>query len=199
MLRIIEEQFKQPKGLIGKIISKLMQNNNTTSYNRMINYMEIKSQENIFEIGYGPGLLIDRILRRVDCKISGIDFSELMYKEASKRNREHICSGKADLNYGNFLQYEMGLDNYDAIFCMNVVYFWNKLEIPFIKIKNSLKKNGRFCLYMDHPKELSKQGFSKTDIFNKYSIEQIVNQLHLNGFREIEYQYEKGYYVKCKK
>ncbi len=199
MLRIVEKQLRQPTGLMGRIISSLLRKVNSPVYDRLINKLDIKEKENIFEIGYGPGLGINKILAKYDCYISGIDFSELMYKETSKRNKKQIDSGKVQLYYGDFLKYEMKPDLYDKIICLNVIYFWDNLEIPFSKIRNGLKEHGIFYFYMDHPDDLSKHGFTSKDIFNIYTIDQVIDKLNLAGFSEISYQYENGYYLKCKK
>jgi len=198
MLRILEKQFKKPKGFFGRIISMLMRKENNFIYDKIIEELDIKEKENIFEIGYGHGIGIAKILSKNDCYISGIDFSELMNKEASKRNEKYICNGKATLYFGDFLKYDLNKSAYDKIICINVIYFWDILEIPFTKIRDGLKENGLFYLYMDHPNDLSKYGFNK-NIFNMYTIDQVVDKLSLSGFNEINYQFEKGYYIKCKK
>jgi len=88
---------------------------------------------------------------------------------------------------------------YDKIICLNVIYFWDNLEIPFSKIRNGLKENGIFYFYMDHPDDLSKHGFTSKDIFNIYTIDQVIDKLNISGFSKISYQYENGYYLKCNK
>lgn len=198
MLRVVEKQFRQPKGIIGKFISRLMRKENSIVYDRLIDILDIKDQENIFEIGYGHGLGIEKILARNDCNISGIDFSELMKDEASKRNKYNIEKGKVKLFYGDFLTYDIKPNLYDKVICLNVIYFWNNLEAPFTKIRYALKEHGEFCLYMDHPDDLTKQGFRQKDIFNKYEIDQVIEKLKLSGFNKIDYQNIGGYYIKSK-
>ncbi|MDA3953793.1 MAG: methyltransferase domain-containing protein [Bacteroidales bacterium] len=200
MLRAIEKQFRHPAGFLGRIISKLMQRGNGNQYDKIIKKMDIKDNENLFEIGYGHGLGIEKILSERDCLISGIDFSVLMNKEASKRNTKHISNGKVKLYHGNFLEYELNPNVYDKIFCLNVIYFWDKLEIPFSKIRTGLKEKGLFCFYMDHPDDLTRQGFMKEDLFTKYTIDQVLEKLKLSEFNEIGYEFDnKGYYVTCRK
>lgn len=105
MLRIIEKQFRQPSGLLGKIVSIIMQKGYSKAYTRVIDSLEIKEKENIFEIGYGHGLGIKKILSNTNCFVSGIDYSKLMNKLASKRNKKNINNGKVKLYYGDFLIY----------------------------------------------------------------------------------------------
>ena len=199
MLKTIGNQFKKPTGVLGKIVSSFMKKGNSFAYEELLNILEIKDHDNVFEIGYGPGLGIEKILSKYKCSISGIDFSELMYKEASRRNKKHIELNNAKLHFGDFLAFELDESGFDKIFCINVIYFWDNLEKPFLAIRNGLKSKGIFCFYMAHTDQLKRLKFTKDDIFNKYSIEEVVEQLKLAGFSKINHQYNKGYFVKCEK
>jgi len=199
MLKFIGNQFKKPTGFWGKIISFMMKKGNRYAYEKIIKCLEIKQNEKILEIGYGHGIGIDKISSDFDCFITGIDFSELMYTEAQKRNKKHIGNRKVELYFGDFLNSQLELKNYDKVFCINVVYFWDNLENPFLKIKTGLKEGGTFCMYMAHRDDLKKLKFTIDEIFNKYTIEQVVSTLESLGFKDINYTYDKGYLVKCKK
>jgi cyclopropane fatty-acyl-phospholipid synthase-like methyltransferase len=196
MLRLIGSQFRKPSGLLGRIISKIMIKGNVSEYDKIIPELEIQKNDRILEIGYGHGLGVDRIASTYDCFVSGIDFSELMFRMAKKRNRKHIENKKVELFHGDFLCSAIIPNQYDKIFCLNVIYFWDKLDKPFSRIKTMLKEDGLFCLFMAHSEYLKKMKFTKDDIFNKYSIDQVVDELKSAGFREITYQFNKGYIVK---
>jgi SAM-dependent methyltransferase len=177
-----------------------MINGNSPEYDRIIPVLDIRYGDRIFEIGYGPGLGVDRISSNYDCFIAGIDFSELMFKEASKRNKKHIKNNKAELNFGDFLTTEIIPNQYDKVFCLNVIYFWDRLDKPFSKIITLLKVGGILCIFMVHRDYLSKFKFTKDGIFNKYTIDNVVDQLGKAGFEDISYHLENdGYIIKCRK
>ena len=134
-MRTIGEQLKKPKGIVGRFyISKLMKKSNQIVYDAMLEQLELNQNDKIFEIGYGNGLGVNMIATNFDCLIEGVDFSKLMYNEARKRNKEHIENKKVKLYYGDFLKYNLPENCYDKIYCLNVVYFWDDLKIPFSKI-----------------------------------------------------------------
>jgi cyclopropane fatty-acyl-phospholipid synthase-like methyltransferase len=195
----IANQFKKPTGFFGKIISKLMKKGNSYVYDKLIPALEINPKDHILEIGYGPGIGVDRILQHYDCFVSGIDFSELMFKEASVRNRNHIENKKAELTYGDFLSSNLNPHQYDKIFCINVIYFWDTLDEPFRKVKSELKEGGIFCLYMAHRDDLNRLKFTSDDVFNKYTIDQVIQCLQSSGFKDISYEVDRGYIIKCRK
>jgi cyclopropane fatty-acyl-phospholipid synthase-like methyltransferase len=199
MIRLIGNQFKKPTGLFGKVISRKMIKGNKPEYDIIIPELDIKPNDRLLEIGYGPGLGVNRIASDYDCFISGIDFSYLMYKEATKRNKKHIEKKKVELHYGDFLKSELTANEYDKVFCLNVIYFWDKLDIPFTKINKTLKEGGLFCMFMVDINFLNKFKFTKDDIFNKYTIEQVINELKSAGFNDINYKFDIGYIIKCRK
>jgi SAM-dependent methyltransferase len=200
MLRYIGSQFKKPSGLLGRIISLVMIKGNSPEYDRIIPELDIRQNDRILEIGYGHGLGVDRISTMYECYITGIDFSELMYKQATRRNWKHIRNKKVELYYGDFLNWEITHNQYNKVFCLNVVYFWDQLDEPFSRIKMVLKDEGLLCMFMAHRDFLNKVKFAKDGIFNKYAIDEVVDKLNLAGFKEITFNLENnGYIIKCKK
>jgi len=195
MFKNLGKQLRKPSGFYGKLVSLLLQFRNRQFYLKIIPELEIKNGDKIFEIGYGPGLGIKMIAEKTkECVIHGIDFSELMYQQAIKRNRKLINQGIVKLTYGDFLTSTTHPEKYNKIFCVNVIYFWSDLYLVFMKIYAMLEKGGTFCIYMAHEKDL---GNDFTDEFNKYSIEKVVSELKLAGFKEITYSLVPGYYIKA--
>ena len=193
--RMISAHFKKPSGLIGRFTSRLMVKGNKSNYDVLLRDMNIQPGDKILEIGYGPGIGINRIAAKcTSCEICGIDFSKLMYHKATAMNKAFIDSGHVRLLYGEFVNTAINITGLDKIFCINVVYFWNDLQPPFKKIKSLLKQDGKFYFYMAHPDFLRKLN-PADDIFNKYSIEQVTAALSSAGFTNIKHYFNKGYYI----
>lgn len=200
MLRSLGLQLRKPSGFFGKIVSAMMIKWNRNCYERLIGDLKIEPNDKLLEIGYGPGIGINLILNSYDsCSIFGIDYAELMYQKATKRNKQFVNSNRAKLMFGDFLETEIDIRDFDKVFCLNVVYFWDNLQKPFGKVNSLLKDNGLFCIYMDSKEDLSKVTFATDDIFNKYTIEQVQDALRLVGFKEVDYFFDNGYFVKAKK
>jgi len=176
-----------------------MTKGNIPVYNKMIPEMEIKKGEKLFEIGYGHGFGIGSILSQYDCFISGIDFSELMYKMATERNKKYIENKKAVLYFGDLNTADNIPDTYDKIFCLNVIYFWDDLLKPFSKIYSLLNEGGSFYIYMAHKDFLKKAKIVREEVFNMYDIEQVVEKLKLTGFKDVEFKFDNGYIIKSRK
>jgi cyclopropane fatty-acyl-phospholipid synthase-like methyltransferase len=196
---LIARQFKKPTGLFGNISSNIMIKGNRNKYDTLIKDMDLQSNDQLLEIGYGPGIGIHMITQLCEsCSIHGVDFSKLMYKKASNYNKSNIEKGKVQLQYGDYLNISMGQNKYDKIFCLNVIYFWNELYQPFEKTISLLKTDASFYIYMADADMLIKKR-APDAVFNKYSIEQVVESLKSAGFSKIEHYFKSGYYIKARK
>lgn len=200
MLRkFIASQFKKPSILFGRFASNIMIKNNQKNYDRLIKELDTHPHEKLLEIGYGPGVGIEMVAKACSsCIVHGIDFSQLMYKQASEYNKSFINSGIVQLQYGDFLKTPVISNNYDKIFCLNVIYFWNELRSPFEKVFSLLKEGGAFHIYMANKDVLIKMK-APDSVFNKYSIEQVTEALKSVGLKNVEYFSEKGIYIKARK
>lgn len=196
----IAMQFRKPTGFFGAIVARIMAKGNRPVYETLLKYMNVETGDKLFEIGYGPGVGIGLIMERYNpCAIYGIDFSELMYADAAARNKKYIGTGKVKLAFGDFITTEVAEKEFDKIYFTNVVYFWNSLKEPFEKLNSLLKKGGTVFFYMAGEEYLKNKKMTGTEIFNKYSIEAITEALKLAGFNDVQYFFEKGYYIKAVK
>jgi SAM-dependent methyltransferase len=121
-----------------------------------------------------------------------------MYKEATERNGQLIEQGRVQLAFGDFIQVKTQAEDYDKIFCINVVYFWKDLVVPFRKIHSLLKAGGVFCFYMAHPDFIRKLN-PADDMFSKHTIDQATAALGEAGFVQVGFPFNKGYYVSATK
>jgi cyclopropane fatty-acyl-phospholipid synthase-like methyltransferase len=189
--KIIAKQFRKPFGLLGFMASKLMDKGNLQTINWIFSLLDPKENENILEIGYGSGILLNKLANlNINLKLSGIDFSKLMYKRAIKTNKEFIQNKVLKLSHGDILNYNEDV-LFDKIVAINVIYFWDDINKYITKINSILNKSGKIYLYMTDPKELVKIKFTTTNIFNKYTIDYVINELNKFNFTKVSYEIGK--------
>ena len=191
MKNALARQFRKPEGVIGSIISRLMAVGNRGAYKRVMQIMNLRGDESIFEIGYGPGDGIRMILSSTDCRYRGIDFSPLMHSRAAKRNRAYVECGRASFECGDFLDFKPGKAKYDRVFFINVIYFWKDIRKPFRKISDMLSKGGLICFYMADGADLEKSGITATDVFCKHPVAAVKKELMAAGFGKVKVISEK--------
>jgi ubiquinone/menaquinone biosynthesis C-methylase UbiE len=198
MFKMRGKQLSKPSGLFGRIVARSMEKGNRNFYKKTIPMLNIQSGDKVFEIGYGTGYVINYLANNSKgCTFCGIDYSELMYKQATKRNKEFIDSGIMKLGYGDILTANLGSEKYNKVFCINVIYFWDDLSKAFNKVYTMLEEQGVYYLFMAHKEFL--EGLNFTENFNKYSIEKVESELKKAGFKNVEYKLDGGYIIKAVK
>lgn len=196
MFKALGRQLRRPSGFLGEIVAKMMDRRNKEFYEKIIFELDVKKDDKLFEIGYGPGLGIKLITsKNIDCTINGLDYSELMLRKATQRNQKFVDSGVVRLKYGDFLVMDFDNERYDKIYCVNVIYFWSDLSKAFSKIYAMLNSGGRYCIFMSHEKEFEKAKFAED--FCKYSIDEVESELKRIGFTSVEYVFDNGYFIKA--
>jgi cyclopropane fatty-acyl-phospholipid synthase-like methyltransferase len=188
-------QLKKPRGPFGILASKLMIRNNQKNYETMLKNLDLQPHDKVFEIGYGPGAGIKMVAESCPtCTVDGIDFSALMYKTASKYNKEYIDNRRVSLSHGDFLQVPLSQNKYDKVFCLNVIYFWNELSTPFKRVFSLLDDRGSFHIYMAGKSFLTKRKFPDS-VFNKYSIDEVTDMMKSVGFKSVLHIKNNGHFV----
>lgn len=194
MANLLGSQLRKPTGIFGRLVAKMMERRNKAYYAHIIRELAVSPGDRIFEIGYGPGLGVYQIASSGDCIVHGIDFSSLMHKEASRRNRKFISKGQVALHYGDLLTATPAQTPYDKVFCVNVVYFWSDLSKAFGCVHAMLAPGGSFLIFMAGSAYLNSLPF--TADFCKYSIETVVDNLKSAGFDQVSFTENDGYYIR---
>lgn len=198
LIKKASSQFKKPSGLLGKLVIPYMQKRNEPVYQKFISLIDLKYDSKALEIGYGTGLTIKGLFEKYpDCQIHGIDFSWQMYNKAIENNSELIKQGKVHLEFGDFSTYNFNNNELDLIYAINVIYFWDDLAPVFQKMNSLLKTGGRVILYMSDRDEIAKYKFSHDDVFNRYSLEYVMDEFKKAGFSSVNYILNAGFMRKA--
>jgi ubiquinone/menaquinone biosynthesis C-methylase UbiE len=65
----------------------------------VLSLLELQAEDRVLEVGFGPGTAIEHVARLATRGfVAGIDPSEVMLRQASGRNRNHIRQGRVNSN-----------------------------------------------------------------------------------------------------
>ena len=97
-------QFGNPNGFLGRVAGFIMRfrSSNRERNRRTLTLLGIQPEDEVLEIGFGPGLAIElpsQLAHRG--KVVGIDHSELMLRQAGRRNAKAIATGRVELSLGS--------------------------------------------------------------------------------------------------
>ena len=101
----------------------------------------------VLEIGFGPGVAIGQLVRAGAGHVYGMDHSEVMVREASRRNAAAIRAGRVTLVLASVEQIPPALDGpFDAIIAVNSLGFWPAPAERLAELRQRLAPGGRIAI-----------------------------------------------------
>ncbi len=176
-------QFKRPSGFLGEVAGTIMANRQSNRIRNAwtVNLLDIQPDDKVLEIGFGPGLSIEQVCQKLNKgRVVGIDHSEIMHKQASRRNASFVRSGKARLINGSIEELKLLKETFHKIFSVNVWMFWDKPVEYFMHLKSILKVDGTIAITFQ-PRKPRSTNQDAIDAGNKISA-----QLLEAGFKDIK-------------
>ena len=184
----IATQFGKPTGLLGNLAGFIMasRSSNVERCNWAVSLLNLQPTDRVLEIGFGPGISILKMSEIVEeGVIWGIDHSDIMLKQASKRNKEAISSERVKLllnSVSNLPSFEEPLDK---ILDINTFQFW---ENPIEDLKNLREhlRSGGIISLVQQPR---KPGAKEEDTIK--AGEKFAEYLKSAGFKKIKIEQKK--------
>jgi len=138
-------QFRRPSGMLGHLAGFIMAHrpSNIERNRWTLDLVELKEADRVLEIGYGPGIALEQAAETLtQGLIVGIDHSETMLAQASKRNARSIRQGRMRLLSGSINDLPAFEQPFDKIYSANVVQFWDDPATEFRKLAQLLASGG---------------------------------------------------------
>jgi cyclopropane fatty-acyl-phospholipid synthase-like methyltransferase len=177
MMETMAKQFEKPKGLLGKLAGMIMYFENRKINKWSIQKLQLRKQDNILEIGYGPGFGIKTMMDNYpSITVDGIDLSAEMHEEAAKRNQEWIKAGRLTLSVGDVVNYNPA-KQFSKILSVNNYPLWNESTKSLKHLYVLMEKGGRIVLTVQPREE------GATDQTAKQLGERIKRDLVNAGFK----------------
>jgi len=143
--RFLRAQFGHPAGVWGSIAGRVMAA--TPSNNDRIRWtlglLDIKPADRILEIGFGPGIAIALASELAPHGfVAGIDHSDVMVRQAARRNAAAVLAGRVALLQGAAGNLPSFDKPFDKIFTINSLHFWSDPIACLRQLRGSLKPGG---------------------------------------------------------
>lgn len=132
--------------------------------------------DSILEIGCGHGVLLSLLADRLTSgTVTAIDRSEKMVAAATKRNHQHIASGKAVIAQTDLASAGFKDRLFDKIVAVNVNVFWMTPAQELAAVRRLLEAAGMFYLFFDPPSAEQAEPIA----------DKLARNLEGNGFRVV--------------
>lgn len=141
----IVRQFGYPRGWRGRLVGRIMA---TRPSNRQrsvwaVEQLDLQPGDRVLEIGFGPGLAIEAMVAIVtDGLVCGLDRSEVMLGQASRRNRRAIEAGRVDLRHGSVEALPDFGAPFDKMLAINNLAFWPEPATRLKELHDRLRPGG---------------------------------------------------------
>ncbi|WP_201456135.1 class I SAM-dependent methyltransferase [Bradyrhizobium macuxiense] len=113
----------------------------------MIDLLEVKPNDSVLEVGFGPGAVIERLSGLISAgSVAGIDPSAEMVAQARSRNATAIRTGRVDLRLGSVERLPFADDSFDKALAINSMQVWPDAIAGLREMRRVLKPDGRIAL-----------------------------------------------------
>jgi len=145
----IVQQFGKPSGLLGVLVGLIMRvrPSNRLRSVRTLELLNIRPEDRVLEVGFGPGLAVARAAERATGgKVVGIDHSPLMLRQARRRNAKAIRAGRVELLLESADALPRFEERFDKILAVNVYMFWDDPACVLTSLRSLMKPGGVIAL-----------------------------------------------------
>jgi ubiquinone/menaquinone biosynthesis C-methylase UbiE len=142
-------QFGHPRGIAGWMAGWVMahRRSNRQRNRWAVSLLDVQPTDRVLEIGFGPGVAIAELARRATRgKVYGIDRSEVMVRQAGRRNAAAIRAHRVQLIHASVDQLPTFDEPLDAILAVNTVGFWPDPAERLRHLRRLLRPGGRIAL-----------------------------------------------------
>src|SRR5438105_12614919 len=187
-MRPLFQQFARPSGWLGRIAGSLMAKG-TDDDRWLVDLLEVQPDDRVLEVGFGPGVAIELIAARATRGlVAGVDSSDVMVRQATKRNWQAVQDGPVQLRQGSVSELPLPDASFTKVLALHSIYFWPSVEAGLRELYRVLSTGGRLAIgvRMYQPKSglINPSRYGLTDD----QIQDIRSTLEHIGFRAVETQ-----------
>ena len=142
-------QGHRPHGVAGSVSGWVFAHrpSNRQRNRWVVSLLGLGPAEKVLEIGYGPGVAVQALVRSGAGHVYGVDHSAVMLRQASRRNAAAIRAGRVTLVQAPVEQLPAGLDGpFDAILAVNCLGFWPAPADQLTDLRRRLAPRGRIAI-----------------------------------------------------
>lgn len=132
------------------------------------------ASDRVLEIGCGHGVAASLVCERLESgRLVGVDRSQKMVDQATRRNAEHVRSGRAAFVAASFEDADLGEGGFDKVFAVHVAAVWRPSGLEVVR--RLLAPGGALALFNQAP------GWSGTEAARQFG-ECLAGTLREHGF-----------------
>ena len=149
IVRRVRAQFGRPTGVTGRVVGWIMASRASNRRRNIwtVSLLDVQRHDRVLEIGFGPGIAVREISRfAVEGYICGLDHSEEMLRQATRRNAAAIRTGRVDLRLGSVDCLPVFAEPFDKVLAVNAIMFWDRTIDRLEELRRAMRPGGRIAI-----------------------------------------------------
>jgi len=201
MLKNFILNAREPKGMGGSIMLRVMSVGHARLAKWGLNYLTIKPNDCILDVGCGGGDNIKRLLQITTGNVYGLDYSALCVEKSKTCNEKAIAGKRCEIKEGSVSEIPYDRNMFDIVTAFETVYFWLDSKDSLKEILRVMKSGGTFFICNEMLREEGKEPSFKSVVnmlgAKIYSIDDYRNILSTAGFVDIKANLSKNGKMIC--
>jgi SAM-dependent methyltransferase len=181
-MRAMVAQFHRPHGLGGRAAGWVMAHRGSNRKRNVwaAGLLDVQPDDRALELGFGPGIAIEAMARRATRGVVvGVDHSEVMVRQATRRNAAAVHAGRVGLRLGNAEHLPDFDAPFDKILAVNSLMFWDDPVARLKELRELLYPGGRIAI------ALQPRGPGSTDETAARAGQEIAGHFTTVGFTDV--------------
>jgi ubiquinone/menaquinone biosynthesis C-methylase UbiE len=178
-MKSVRAQFGNPTGAIGALVGVLMALKNGERSAWVLSQLGLEAHDRVLEIGFGPGVDIARASRR-SAFVAGADMSEVMLRQASRRNAAAIRDGRVELRRAAMPALPFEDRAFDKAFSINSFQFWPEKIRSILDLRRVVRPGGLVAI------AVQPRNKGATDATSNEAGEEIAQAMRSAGFASVK-------------
>ena len=148
-MRALVAQFHRPHGLGGRAAGWFMAHRGSNRKRNLwaADLLDVQPDDRVLELGFGPGIAIEAMARRATRGVvTGVDHSEVMVRQATRRNAAAVRAGRVDLRLGNAEDLPAFDAPFDKVLAVNSLMFWDDPVARLKELRALLCPSGQIAI-----------------------------------------------------
>jgi ubiquinone/menaquinone biosynthesis C-methylase UbiE len=118
----------------------------------IVESLDIRPDDRVLEIGCGHGVAATLVCERLGKgRLTAVDRSAKMIEAATRRNAEHVASGRAEFLVASLEDLDLGERRFDKVFAIRVGLFHRDPERAHRLVEAWLAPGGQTRAFFDAP------------------------------------------------
>jgi ubiquinone/menaquinone biosynthesis C-methylase UbiE len=152
----------------------------------VVEVLEVRPNDRVLEVGCGPGVAIALLAERARSGfVAGVDPSEVMLRQAARRNRAAVRRGRVELRLGTVAELPYPDAHFTRACAIHSLYFWPSVEAGLRELRRVLTPEGLLVLAV----RTQRAGASRFDPsrygFMDEQLAEVTATLESVGFRDV--------------